>query len=251
VVDKKPHKPHKPHKGELVMPSYTKAPHTPLLAVAGFPAYLFGNLPTDTADCRMQVTQVSGDGTTATLSVYVREGNIPVIGQLVTVAGLAHSGFNTTGTALSAVSINASTGIGTISYLNATSQAAVADAGSAIVPIQETTEAYANGASAPVTLQFNDPHTNTARTATLVVTTPANTLTGSPTFVLEEAVVDQDSEYQPIFPDQPTGVSSATAIPTTAQVKLYQYRLNNGRFYRLLLAGGTGGAGTINAKLLL
>lgn len=224
------------------MPAYDKFSHNVRTAFMGHPIYLFGGLNTDVSDCIMQVTQVSGNGTTATLSVTVQAGNIPVVGNLVTVSGLANSGFNTTATALSAVSINANSGVGTISYANATSLGATADAGRAVVPIQETTESLANGASIAAAVLVNDPQTNSARTATFVVNTPANTITGTVTAQLQEAITDQDSEYQ--------SVGASISIPTTAQVKLQSITLQNGRFYRLLIAGVTGGAGTITAKIL-
>lgn len=224
------------------MPAYDKAFHNTRCSFIGHAVYLFGNLNVDASDCIMQVTQVSGNGTTATLSVTVRAGNIPAAGNLVTVRGLANSGFNTTGTALSAVSINADSGVGTISYANATSLGATADAGRAVVPIQETTESLANGASIAAAVLVNDPQTNSARTVTLVVNTPANTITGTVTAQLQEAITDQDSEYQ--------SVGASISIPTTAQVKLQSITLQNGRFYRLLIAGVTGGSGTIVAKIL-
>ena len=224
------------------MPAYDKFSHNVRTAFMGHAVYLFGGLNADVSDCIMQVTQVSGNGTTATLSVTVRAGNIPVVGNLVTVRGLANSGFNTTATALSAVSINAGSGVGTISYANATNLGATVDAGRAVVPLQETTEALANGASIAAAVLVNDPQTNSARTATFVVNTPANTITGTVTAQLQEAITDQDSEYQ--------NVGASISIPTTAQVKLQSITLQNGRFYRLLIAGVTGGAGTIVAKIL-
>lgn len=227
------------------MPPYDKFAHNTRCAFAGHPAYLFGKIPNDSADCVMQISQVALASNVATLTVQVLSGDIPVVGQLVSVRGTSQNSgvYNVTSVPLTAVSINASTGAGTLSYaVTGSNQSATADAGRATVPIQESTEAIANGASIAVTFQYNDPQTNTARTLTLVVNTPANTLTGTVTAQLQEAVVDQDSEYQ--------ALGSSISIPTTAQVKLVSNTLQNGRFYRLLIAGITGGSGTIIAKLL-
>ena len=238
------------------MPYYNQnvvlAPPVKLL-VAGHPDYLFGFINAygqgneDVPLSRMQVTQVSGNGTTATLTVTVLEGNIPNVGDLVSVAGLRNSGFDTNSSALTAVSITASTGQGTIQYSNGTSLGASPDAGTATSIPAEVGDTLAIGNSIPVTVQFSDPETNIGRTLSLVVTTPTNTMTTTfPTANVQGALRNVNSDYVNINPTADITFNGTAGAVFNATVSIKDYR-----FYRLAIQGSIGGgAATVVAKIM-
>jgi hypothetical protein len=229
------------------MPAYVNnsPAHRVALLVAGKPEYLFGSFNDEVAPPLFQITNDVANGTTATLTGYLRAGNIPAVGDFITVTGTQASGgaLNVTHVAISAVSINATTGQGTISFLSAASFASQADSGQGLVLQQENFETYtANFKSIPVTVQFNDPEVNIGRTVTLVVNTPANSWTGTVVAQFQGALRDEDSDY--------VAIGSTISIPTTAQVVSQVSTLMNYRFYRLSVSGITGGSGTICAKVM-
>lgn len=234
------------------MALYDSTPnHNVQTLVPGFASYLFGSWPVDIAPTRFVITQVSLASNVATITGTVVEGNIPAVGALITVRGSATGAgeFNVTNVAISAVSINATTGQGTISYpLAAANVAATADGGTATAPQPEIFDAFSfsgNGgrwASIPVAPPVNTPSMIPGRTMTLIINTPANTLTGTVVANLQMALMDQDSEYQ--------NVGTSISIPTTAQVIAQEYTLQLGKFYRVQISGVTGGAATVCAKLL-
>ena len=122
------------------MPTMNTSAFAPLpeVVLPGKPAYLYGSLATDTQDTLLQVTNVAATGGTATVSVYVRAGNIPVVGNLISIAGTQTSSglFNVSSAPLTNVTINATTGIGTVQFALVGTVGSVADSGQALVPIQ-------------------------------------------------------------------------------------------------------------------
>lgn len=227
------------------MPFYNQnplsAPPVKLL-IAGKAEYLFGSLPR--AAARMTVSNVSLTSNVATLTVQVIEGDIPAVGDLISTLGLqtASGAFNVTAVALTGVTINATTGAGTVTFaLTYANVSSTADSGAAKTTVTESSDVIANGSSIPVTVQFSEPETNVGRTVTVVVNTPANTLTGTVVWQLEGALRNVDSDFVPL--------GSSTSVPTTAQIKTQVVTLSSYLFYRINVSGITGGAGTIIAKI--
>ena len=101
------------------MPAYIVSPldGIPPMLLPGIPGYFFGSLPSGPT-ARMLVTSVTIAGDVATLGVEMVEGNIPAVGSLISVRGTqtASGAANVSNVALSAVSINAQTGVGTVSF---------------------------------------------------------------------------------------------------------------------------------------
>lgn len=230
------------------MPSYDKSPfHRVLALVAGVPSYLFGSWPMTTAPTRFLITQVQLTTNVATITGTIIEGDIPAVGALISVrqtqsnAGL----FNVTNVAISAVAINSSTGVGTISFpLTNANVGATADAGEARVPKPETSEALANGASVACTLPVQDPKTDSARTVSLVIAFPS--LPTTATVDLQGAIYDQDGEYAKLGNVAIVSGGAITAGPVA------EFQLNQMRFYRLNVSGVTGGTNpTIIGKILV
>lgn len=233
------------------MPSYTKAAGHPVKAVvAGFSTYLFGNWQLDVAPTRFLINNVAITSNVATITGTVIEGNIPTVpsaGQpssLISISGTQTSSgvFNVSGVAISAVSINATTGIGTISFpLTNANITAVADAGVAIIPVPETADALtANGASIPCTVPVQDPKTDGARTINCVCEFPS--IPTAVTIKLQGAQYDQDSEYADIG-------TVATVAASAVTQSFAQFTLNMAKFYRFN-ASGISGTGTIIGKIL-
>lgn len=226
------------------MSAYISSPFTRRQsAKIGIPAYSWGNFNDANPGARMQVTSVAITSNVATLGVNLLEGLIPVVGALVSVQGTqtVTSGgapnFNVTNVALTAVSINASTGIGTISFaLTSTNISTTADAATALVPSQETAEALANGSGQQFAMPSMQGLASNSRDVSWVIATPsaASAFTAN----LQVADVDQDSEYTTIDTTTATGLRIVTGV-----------RAN---FIRINYSGVSGGSNpTSIAKILI
>lgn len=89
------------------------------------------------------ITQYASLTNVVTITVAIVEGNIPAVGDLITVQGLAAPAANVTNVALTGVNINANTGIGTLTYAATTPdvQPAQATGGQARTFVPEVPEA--------------------------------------------------------------------------------------------------------------
>jgi hypothetical protein len=224
------------------MPAYVKTPFAPNvpLSVAGFPVYLFGGFNDGISPTLFQVNNVASNGTTATLTGFVRAGNIPAVASLISTQGLQNL-TNVSNVAISAVTINATTGIGTIQFLDAQTVSSVADSGAALIPQPETSEAIANGASIPMTVPYtNAPSNSGSRSVKAVVSLP--TVPTTLTVKLQSAVTNQDSEYADL-------ITVLTVTGSTVSGGQSTFTMEPGRFYRFNVSG-LAGSGTIIAKLL-
>ena len=244
------------------MPYYNKAAgHKVVALVQGFPAYLFGGWGPSSpaggglivAPTRFLINTVAITSNVATITGTVIEGNIPTvpatqqpqslisITQTQSNAGL----FNVTAIAITAVNINSSTGIGTISFaLTNANIAATADAGIAIIAQPEFGDVCQNGSSVPCTMPVQDPKTDSARTVSVVVAFPS--LPTTATVILQGAIMDIDSEFASLGNVATVSGGAITAGPNA------QFTLNQMRFYRLNVASVTGGTNpTIIGKVLV
>ena len=134
------------------MPPYSQNPLQAIpLALPGYPVYLWGSFNDRVSPSKMTVSKVALAANVATLTVQMIEGNIPTTAQFVTVTGTQQGGgeFNVTAVQLSAVSINATTGAGTISFaLTGSNLSQIADSGLAVAPQAAVPEAVStNGLS--------------------------------------------------------------------------------------------------------
>lgn len=191
----------------------------------------------------MQVTSVAITSNVATLGVNLLEGLIPIVGALVSVQGTqtVTSGgapnFNITNVALTAVSINSSTGVGTISFaLSSSNISTISDAGIALVPSQETAEAMANGSGQQFAMPSMQGLASNSRDVSWVIATPS--APSAFTANLQVADVDQDAEYTTIDTTTATGLRIVTGV-----------RAN---FIRINYSGVSGGSNpTSIAKILI
>jgi hypothetical protein len=227
------------------MPTYQNSPFQKVVALlSGVPEYLYGKFDKFVSPAKLLVSQVELASDVATLTVKVVEGPIPAAGSLITVSGTqTGSGeFNVVRATLTAVSIDATTGEGTVSYaLTASNVSATADAGVAIVDTPEIAETLAAGSSVACTPLFQQVVPGGQRTITAVVTFP--TVPTDVTVKLQGADLDQDSEYT----DVGTVATVANSTPTIGAATFDGVGF---RFYRLNVSG-LSGTGTIIGKVVM
>lgn len=227
------------------MPAYQASPvgRNVIQAVPGLPAYAFGSLNRIVAPTRMHITAGSVTGNVATITGTVIEGNIPTVGQLVTVAGCSNSTFNVTNIAIATVSAAATPDVGvyTITYALTTGDiASGALTGLAMAPQIEVGETLANQSSIAIALQSN-VGPNNAQTVRFDVTFP--TIPTTAQVDVYTAAIDVDSEYVLL-----TTVANVAASTVTGQSAVWpDLRANFVRFKVSTLAG----SGKIIAKVLV
>jgi len=202
---------------------------------AGLPAYSAGSFPLGTAPARFYVTSVAVAANVVTLGVKLIEGIIPATGALVTVQGTVAGGsaVNVTNVAITAVSITAATGLGTITYPATTANlSTTTDGGVASILAVDAGDTLAVQKYQQFAL---DPAGGYG--LTLVWTTPSAPATIA--LQLEGAVNDTDAEYVIIGSSQTT--LSGSVIATVPE---------NVRFARVNVTAFTGGASpTLVAKI--
>lgn len=227
------------------MPAYTTINVTVQQCVPGHPTYLLGTFDYGQANGRYQITNVARTGTTATVTVTVLEGNIPVVGQLVSVLS-DNTNFNVTGApaSLTAVSINATTGIGTIQYTTSGfgEIVSVAATGQVNALPFEKGETLANVTSMPACLQSN-VGPNNGRDVTFEVTLSGGTPTA--TIAVQKAMLNVDSEFVD------AGAGTNLNFTAAAGTKSYTAVDLRDHFVRFVVSGVSGGSSPkIIAKVL-
>ena len=229
------------------MPPYINNPsgNNPVtMLFRGTPGYAYGSFNKLQQDTLMQVTNVALTGNVATVTVLVREGNIPIVGGNfggITITGTTTAGgiFNVVKAAMTGVTINALTGVGTITFaLTHANVASTPDAGQAYVRVVATGEALATGSSQAFAIQevpVGDDNQMTITWSTIIGGAPATV-----TVNLQASVNDVDSEYATL--DSSTNTTGETR--TISAVRF--------RFLRLNVSAATGGTNpTIQGKILV
>jgi hypothetical protein len=206
---------------------------------AGLPSYSAGSYAYGQQACRMYVTSVAIAANVVTLGVKMVEGNIPVLGTLVTflatVTGTVAGGsaVNVTNAVVTGVSITPSTGLGTITYAaTAANLATTPDGGQVIIPVPEVAELLAVAKLQQFAL---DPMGGYG--VTMTWTTPS--APGTISLQLEGAINDTDAEYSIIGTAQ-TGLNGSVIASVPELV----------RFVRVNVTAATGGSSpSLIAKL--
>lgn len=219
------------------MPVFVNSPFVkPQLAMKGVPAYFFGSFDQRIGNTNLYITKVALTSNVATLTVQLMNGPIPIVGDLISVINSASTGgvFNVNRSMITGVTIDSSTGAGTITFalVNANvSQAA--DNGSVIVEPAEIAETLAEGASQAVIIQA--PECDSQFTLPFAVT-----FTTKPTAVtvtLQQAINANTGEWT----NTTTAVTVAASAYTTGPV--VSATLQRGYAYRALVSGLTLGSG--------
>ncbi|SRR6266567_704306 len=226
------------------MPAYLNSPFANVpLAVRGVPTYLLGSYNMHQANTRMLVSNVALTTNVATLTVQITEGEIPLVGAFVSVQQTQSTSglFNVNRVALTAVSITAATGTGTISFaLTHADVTSGADTGAAIAEVPEIGEVPAAIASIAVCVQ-PPPGLDQFTVATAVT---FKTLPTAITVKLQRAIRNVDSEF--------TDIGNAAVVAATAYTTgpVAEFTLERGYFYRFNASGLTLGSGAgIVAKI--
>jgi len=230
------------------MPAYNASPFAaaPEKLTPGKPAYVLGSWNNQTSPTKFLINKVALTSNVATITGVIVDGNVPVVGALITVTKCpTNTEFNVTNIAVASVTI-ASDGTGTITYACTRADvAAVASSGIAIIPQPEVAEALVAGASLAVGLPYSEPSGDSGEMAisvTAIVTFPS--LPTSVTVSLQGAVQNIDGEYQTVGT---CGTVSGGAA--TLRYLNYSGKFN---FYRLLVGTVTGGSSpTIIGKILV
>jgi hypothetical protein len=226
------------------MPAYAGINQPVPQAVPGHPTYLLGTFDYRAATGNYVITNVARTAFTCTVTVAVKEGNVPIVGQLVSVL-CSDSSFNVTQAALIApVSVDATTGIGTITYTGTTfgEVVSIAATGQVIGLVLEVGETLVNITSMPVCLQSNTG-ANNGRDVTFEVTLSGGTPTA--TVAVQKAINNVGTE----FVDAGAGANlNFTAAAGTKQYTAIDFR---DHFVRFVISGVSGGSSPkIVAKVL-
>lgn len=224
----------------------------PEVAISGQPSYFYGSYPKDTQDTIMAITNVALTSNVATITVLITGGNIPAVGNLITVQNCSNSVFNITAAKITAVSITAATGAGTISYaVTHADVTSVAATGAAYVPIAEVPEAVAANQSVAIYVPAQEPVDYGAKTITVATTFPTlQATTGAATVTLYTAI-----KNDPIAPGTAGSEWTSMGVVATAAAgaqtvgPLKTFTTPAGRFFCLVVSGVTG-TNTVVSKMI-
>lgn len=230
------------------MPNYSASAFAPLpeVAIPSKPSYFFGSLNTSADDTYLRVTNVALATNVATVTATIYRGNIPVVGQVITIKGTAsNSGaFNVTAT-LTGVSVVAATGVATLTFaLTHADVASTADAGMAIIPIQEVAEVLANGTSVAIYVPSNELRDLGQKNITVATTFPS--LPTGATVTLYSAIANNPQAGDPEWTQMgvvATVAAGAVTVPANASTNggIITFTTPSGRFFRVVVTGVSGG----------
>jgi hypothetical protein len=234
------------------MPIYSTSDFAPLpeVAIPAKPAYFFGSLPVTTDDTYMRLSRVSLATNVATVTGTIYRGNIPVVGNFITVAGsTASSGaFNVNHATITGVTGTASTGVYAITYaLTHADVGSTTDAGQAIIPIAEVGETAANGTSVAIYVPSNELRDLGQKSITVSSTFPS--LPTAATVTLYTAINNNPQAAAAEWTSM--GVVGTVAAGAQTVGPLVTFATPAGRFFRVIVSGVTGGtAPTMIVKMV-
>lgn len=192
-------------------PAYQASPFQQRSALLpGVPSYSWGSQNDRTPPSRFSIQSVAISGDVATLAVKLLEGLIPIVGALISVLGTESVAglFNVTNVALASVSINSTTGVGTLTFaLTGTNLSTTADSGSALVPQPIVGEALVTGPTAGQQFAIQSQSGGNKQHGLSWFTQ----FTGSPSTVameLQVADFDRDADYTTV--DESTNTAGET-----------------------------------------
>lgn len=226
------------------MPVYVDSPFQNAQVVQeGTACYLFGSYNAHQANTKMWVTNSALTSNVATLTVQIIEGEIPTVGSFISViqTQAGTGGMNVNRAVITAVTIVAATGAGTITYAQTHANiVSVADTGTAVAEVPEVPETLANGNS--IAAIFQAPKGDAQFTVPLAVTFP--TLPTAASVDLQAALHNINSEFTKVA----TVVVVAAGAYTAGNGPFNQVTLQRGYFYRFAVSG-LSGTGTIVGKI--
>lgn len=224
------------------MPAYnfTAFAPNPTLLQPGQPGYAFGSFAESQPDTRMQVTTTARAASVATVGVKILEGKIPLVGSFISITGTSQAAgaFNVTNIALTGVTIDSSTGVGTVQFaIGAGTTVQAADFGIAMVPTPEVGEALTNTASQAFAVP--EPAGSNTNPKTITWSTVYPTAPASVSMLLQGSLFDIDAQYQTL--DTSTSTSGEERVFTSTAF----------RFLRLKATNVTGASPTCIGKIYI
>jgi hypothetical protein len=222
----------------------------PVIAIPSQPAYFFGSFPRDTQDTQMRISTVAITSDVATVTGTIYQGNIPAVGNQISIRGTqTNSGvFNVTAATITGVTGTPSTGVYAITFaLTNANVTAVADSGMAIMPIAEVPETCANGTSIAVYVPSNELRDLGEKSITVATTFPS--LPTAVTVTLYAAINNNPQAAVPEWTSM--GVVAVVAGGVQTAGPLQTFSTPAGRFFRVVVSGVSGGSSpTIVAKMI-
>lgn len=218
------------------MPAWSGSPKATIYGlVPGQPGYSAGTHPSS-APWKAYVTAMSVASNVVTLTIITTEGNIPTIGDLVTVTGLPIAAANVTNIALASVTITASTGAGTVTYAATTANLAkFACGGRAIAPPADVPEAAtANTSYSALALPSSVPLRTSGRVATAYVTHPS--AFNSTSYNFQVAINNVDAEFVNVGNNLTADGTTLIDIPFAANFIRYAELASSGGANQTVLA---------------
>ena len=232
------------------MPAWTNDPSQAIQELLpGVPAYVAGSKNQSKPNSRLIVSNSVLTTNVVTLTVKVVEGDVPAVGSLIYVSGTQNGSgaMNTSvGIALSAVSIDSVTGLGTVSYpLTHANIGTAADQGVATVAVPELAEALVfNQAYAAVAIPrpLGPP-----RPITVNVQYPS--APGAAAWSVQGAINNVNSEFADLFSGTAAGTGSDSGAPSS--VTTAEFFPGSFNFIRFKDTGSSGGSNpTVIVKFL-
>lgn len=226
------------------MPSFVTAPNASRQGLQmGIPAYSAGSFSSGTANTRLFVTSSAVASNVVTLGVILQEGNVPAVGATAYVTGTSNGSASLnkpSGVTLTGVTLD-STGTGTITYAQTTSNLPTSpDGGLVVVAVVEVGDTLASNTKY---LQFAVPSPIGGGGTGVETLTWSTVVGGSPAAVtvnLQASIVDIDSQYATLD-------SSSSTTGETRYVAATDFN-----FFRITTGTITGGTNpTLVAKLLI
>ena len=228
--------------------AYQTAPNVICPALLpGFVGWSFGSRNDDIPTSRLQVTSVAISGSNvATLGVTLLEGAIPAVGSLISVQGTqtATSGgapnFNVTNVAIASVTINSTTGIGTLTFaLTSTTIATTPDSGMAFVPVPIVQVTLPGTAAAGQQFAVASGNLSSGGQRGITWFTYFGGAPSTVTMNLQGSDVDADGEYTTID-------TSTVATGESRSLANVNYQ-----FYRIKAASTGGSSPTVAAGIMV
>jgi hypothetical protein len=229
------------------MPAYQTSPFVQRVSLLpGVPAYSFGSFNDRTPPSRFSIQSVAIASNVATLAVTLLEGLIPIVGALISVQGTqtptsgGAPNFNVVGVALTGVSINSTTGVGTLTFaLTSSNISTTNDSGQATVPQPEIGDAITTAAKGQqFAVQSNPGLSQEGKNPTWEIHFPSAPASFSAQ--LEGAMLDVDSQYEIVGAAQTTAGTYANNSPL------------NFRFFRINITALSGGTNpTVVSKIMV
>lgn len=225
----------------MTLPSYQNAPfQLPRLLQKGVPCYLFGSFSQQIGNTNLYITNVALTSNVATVTVQLLNGPLPQVGNYISIINSASTSglFNVNRAIITATTVSASTGAGTISFaLTHADVVSAADVGQVIVEPTATGETVANGNSQACLVAA--PEGDSQFTLPFAVTFVGGVLPTALTANLQVAIKNIDAEYTTIA----TPVITVAATAYTAG-PVVQVTLQRGYLYRVAISGVTAGSAT-------